>query len=196
MPYTKKTTTTSKKDVANKETDIKETNESKTINEPVVNEVVVEERKFNPEDTIPCRSIVSGGLYIEGSRSHILYSWADCGDVEDVEYKDLIYLVRTRANANIYSPRIIIEDEDFIAQNKSVKDFYDSMYDTSDLNQILLLPISQMKTEISKLPVGAKESIKGIAATMIDSHVLDSVQRIKALDEIFGTNMLLTLVQE
>lgn len=191
MPYTKKTTTAPKKDAINKETDTKVTNESKTTNTPVV-----EERIFNPEDTIPCRSIVSGGLYIEGSRSHILYSWADCGDVEDVEYRDLIYLVRTRANANIYSPRIIIEDEDFINQNKSVKDFYDSMYDTSDLNQILLLPISQMKAEIANLPIGAKESIKGIAATMIDSHVLDSVQRIKALDEIFGTNMLLTLVQE
>nr|DAZ07509.1 MAG TPA: hypothetical protein [Caudoviricetes sp.] len=191
MPYTKKTTTAPKKDAINKETDTKVTNESKTTNTPVV-----EERIFNPEDTIPCRSIVSGGLYIEGSRSHILYSWADCGDVEDVEYRDLIYLVRTRANANIYSPRIIIEDEDFINQNKSVKDFYDSMYDTSDLNQILLLPISQMKAEIANLPIGAKESIKGIAATMIDSHVLDSIQRIKALDEIFGTNMLLTLVQE
>lgn len=191
MPYTKKTTTAPKKDAINKETDTKVTNESKITNTPVV-----EERIFNPEDTIPCRSIVSGGLYIEGSRSHILYSWADCGDVEDVEYRDLIYLVRTRANANIYSPRIIIEDEDFINQNKSVKDFYDSMYDTSDLNQILLLPISQMKAEIANLPIGAKESIKGIAATMIDSHVLDSVQRIKALDEIFGTNMLLTLVQE
>lgn len=191
MPYTKKTTTAPKKDAINKETDTKVTNESKTTNTPVV-----EERIFNPEDTIPCRSIVSGGLYIEGSRSHILYSWADCGDVEDVEYRDLIYLVRTRANANIYSPRIIIEDEDFINQNKSVKDFYDSMYDTSDLNQILLLPISQMKAEIANLPIGAKESIKGIAATMIDSHVLDSVQKIKALDEIFGTNMLLTLVQE
>lgn len=191
MPYTKKTTIAPKKDAINKETDTKVTNESKTTNTPVV-----EEKIFNPEDTIPCRSIVSGGLYIEGSRSHILYSWADCGDVEDVEYRDLIYLVRTRANANIYSPRIIIEDEDFINQNKSVKDFYDSMYDTSDLNQILLLPISQMKAEIVNLPIGAKESIKGIAATMIDSHVLDSVQRIKALDEIFGTNMLLTLVQE
>ena len=191
MPYTKKTTTAPKKDAINKETDTKVTNESKTTNTPVV-----EERIFNPEDTIPCRSIVSGGLYIEGSRSHILYSWADCGDVEDVEYRDLIYLVRTRANANTYSPRIIIEDEDFINQNKSVKDFYDSMYDTSDLNQILLLPISQMKAEIANLPIGAKESIKGIAATMIDSHVLDSIQRIKALDEIFGTNMLLTLVQE
>ena len=70
------------------------------------------------------------------------------------------------------------------------------MYDTSDLNQILLLPVSQMKTEIAKLPAGAKEAIKGMASTMIDSHALDSVQRIKALDEIFGTNMLLTLVQE
>ena len=31
---------------------------------------------------------------------------------------------------------------------------------------------------------------------MIESHALDSVHRIKALDEIFGTKMLLTLVQE
>ena len=28
-----------------------------------------EERVFAPEDTIPCRSLVSGGLYIEGSIS-------------------------------------------------------------------------------------------------------------------------------
>ena len=154
------------------------------------------ERVFAPEDTIPCRSLVSGGLYIEGSRSHILYSWADCGDVVDVEYRDLVYLVRTREDVNIYSPRIIIEDEDFIEQNKSVKDFYDSMYTTGDLNDILLLPISDMKSAIEQLPRGAKESIKGIASTMINSHILDSVQKIKVLDEIFGTNMLLTLVQE
>ena len=155
-----------------------------------------EEKVFTPEDTIPCRSLVSGGLYIEGSRSHILYSWADCGDVVDVEYRDLVYLVRTREDVNIYSPRIIIEDEDFIEQNKSVKDFYDSMYTTGDLNDILLLPISDMKSAIEQLPRGAKESIKGITSTMINSHILDSVQKIKVLDEIFGTNMLLTLVQE
>ena len=113
-----------------------------------------------------------------------------------MEYRDLVYLVRTREDVNIYSPRIIIEDEDFIEQNKSVKDFYDSMYTTGDLNDILLLPVSDMKSAIEQLPSGAKESIKGIASTMINSHILDSVQKIKVLDEIFGTNMLLTLVQE
>lgn len=161
-----------------------------------VSEEKTQQKAFSPEDTIPCRSIVSGGLYIEGNRSHILYSWADCGDVVDVEYRDLIYLVRTRENANIYLPRIIIEDEDFVEQNKSVKDLYESMYEVSDLNEILELPIPQMVDTIKRLPKGAKESVKGIASTLIESHMLDSVHKIKALDEIFGTKMLLTLVQE
>lgn len=161
-----------------------------------VSEEKTQQKAFSPEDTIPCRSIVSGGLYIEGNRSHILYSWADCGDVVDVEYRDLIYLVRTRENANIYLPRIIIEDEDFVEQNKSVKDLYESMYEVSDLNEILELPIPQMVDTIKRLPKGAKESVKGIASTLIESHILDSVHKIKALDEIFGTKMLLTLVQE
>lgn len=181
MSYTKKTNT--------------ETNNTNNT-ENKVSETKTQQKIFLPEDTIPCRSIVSGGLYIEGSRSHILYSWADCGDVVDVEYRDLIYLVRTRENANIYLPRIIIEDEDFVEQNKSVKDLYESMYEVSDLNEILELPIPQMIDTIKKLPNGAKESVKGIASTLIESHMLDSVHRIKALDEIFGTKMLLTLVQE
>lgn len=92
MAYTKKTTaTTDSTEKATKTTEVKE-----------------DVKTFSPEDTIPCRSLVSGGLYIEGARSHILYSWADCGDVVDVEYRDLIYLVRTREDVNIYSPRIII----------------------------------------------------------------------------------------
>lgn len=181
MAYTKKTTTV--------------TNSTENEKDKVT-ELKEETKTFAPEDTIPCRSIVSGGLYIEGSRSHILYSWADCGDVVDVEYRDLIYLVRTRENSNIYLPRIIIEDDDFVEQNKSVKDLYDSMYKTSDLNEILSFPTPQMVDTINKLPKGAKESIKGIASTLIESHMLDSVHKIKALDDIFGTKMLLTLVQE
>ncbi len=180
MAYTKKTNVT---ETATKE-EVKETKTKKA------------ERVFAPEDTIPCRSLVSGGLYIEGDRSHILYSWADCGDVVDVEYRDLIYLVRTRANANIYAPRIIVDDEDFVKQNKALKDLYDSLYSDGDLMAVLSLPEGRMRKEIEKLPVGARESLKGMVSTMIESGALDSVQKIKALDEIFGTRLLLTLAQE
>ena len=77
MSYTKKTNT--------------ETNNTNNT-ENKVSETKTQQKIFLPEDTIPCRSIVSGGLYIEGSRSHILYSWADCGDVVDVEYLSLIHI--------------------------------------------------------------------------------------------------------
>ena len=159
-------------------------------------EVVVEKKKFSNSDPIPCRSIVNGGLYITGPRSNIFYSWADYGDVIDVEFQDLSNMVRTPANKDIYEPRIIIEDEEFIRQNKSLTELYESLYSTKDLRDIINLPVAKMKQEIEKLPNGVKNALKGIASTMINSHQLDSVQKIKALDEIYGTQMLLTLVQE
>lgn len=154
------------------------------------------QRVFGQEDLIPCRSMVSGQLFIEGVRSHLLYTFADYNDVNDIEYRDLIYMVRTHGNKDIYDPRIIIEDEDFIAQNPKLSELYSSMYTDKDLIEIIELPVGQMVDYINTLPIGCKNAIKGIAATMIDSGALDSVQKIKALDEIFGTDMLLTLVQE
>lgn len=168
---------------------------TKKIDEEVL-EVMEKEKKYKNTDLIPCRSIVSGGLYIEGNRSKILYSWADYGDVVEIEYQDLLYMVRTRANKDIYLPRIIIEDEEFVKQNKSLEELYNSLYSTKDIRDIIELPVNRMMAEIKKLPEGVKNSVKGIASTMIDAHQLDSVQKIKALDEFFGTQMLLTLVQE
>ena len=50
-----------------------------------------------------------------------------------------------------------------------------------------------MEKTILKLPVGAQDSIKTIAATMVDNGTLDSIQRVKVIDKIFGTEMLLKL---
>ena len=43
------------------------------------------------------------------------------------------------------------------------------------------------------LPEGAKDSIKTIATTMVDNGTLDSIRRVKILDEIFDTEMLARL---
>ena len=172
--------------------------EPKTTTAPVkeVKEIKQEARVFDQQDLIPCRSMVSGPLYITGTRSKIPYTWADYGDVQEVEYRDLIYMVRTPQEKNIYNPRIVIEDSDFVEQNKALKALYESLYTAGDLRDIIKLPVRQMTEAINGLPNGAKESFKGIVSTMIDEHQLDSVQKIKAIDEIFGTRLLLTLAQE
>ena len=183
MAYTKKTNNDVSKN-EKKEEEVLKTNESST------------KKEFGQEDLILCRSMVSGQLFVDGVRSGLLYTFADYNDTCEIEYRDLIYLVRSYKDKTIYEPRIVIEDEDFIAENPKLAELYESMYTKGDLMEIINLPISQMVDTINALPMGCKNALKGITATMIDNGQLDSIQKIKALDEIFETNMLLTLVQE
>lgn len=183
MAYTKKTNNDVSKN-EKKEEEVLKTNDSST------------KKEFGQEDLILCRSMVSGQLFVDGVRSGLLYTFADYNDTCEIEYRDLIYLVRSYKDKTIYEPRIIIEDEDFIAENPKLAELYESLYTKGDLMEIINLPLSQMVDTINALPMGCRNALKGIAATMIDNGQLDSIQKIKALDEIFETNMLLTLVQE
>lgn len=183
MAYTKKTNNDVSKN-EKKEEEVLTTKDSST------------KKEFGQEDLILCRSMVSGQLFVDGVRSGLLYTFADYNDTCEIEYRDLIYLVRSYKDKTIYEPRIVIEDEDFIAENPKLAELYESLYTKGDLMEIINLPLSQMVDTINALPMGCRNALKGIAATMIDNGQLDSIQKIKALDEIFETNMLLTLVQE
>lgn len=193
MAYSKKTNTASKTAEKIVEEKAVETVTEKTNVQTVTQSV---EKTFEPEDLIPCRSMVSGQLFIEGTRSKLLYTFADYGDVCDIEYRDLIYLVRSYRDKTIYEPRIVVEDEDFIAQNPKLSELYETMYTNGDLIDVINLPLNQMVNTVNSLPAGCKNALKGVVATMIDSGALDSIKKIKALDDIFGTNMMITLVQE
>lgn len=169
---------------------------TKTTTATKAEDTTKKKKTWDNEDWIPCRSLVSGPLYVEGYRTKFLYSWADFDDVVEVQYQDLIWMIRTRSNTTIYEPRIIIEENQLIAEHKEIGELYASLYSGNELKDIINLPAHQMKKVIEKLPNGAKEALKGIVSTMIDSKALDSVTKIKVLDEVLGTNMLLTLVQE
>lgn len=150
-----------------------------------------EPKKFEATDGIPCRSITSGGLYMSGIKSHIMYEWSDNGDVTEVEYQDIVAAIRSNVSY-ISKPYFIIEDEDIIAQFPQLNRIYASMYSFKDLKDVLTeLPAKSMKATILSLPEGAKESIKNIASQMISNGTLDSVQKIKILDEIFDTELML-----
>ena len=165
-----------------------------------VEEVVIEEeikekpkavKKFEAMDGVLCRSIVDGVLVMEGIKSHNFYKWSDMNDVTEVEYQDLVSAVRS-STSYVYAPHFIIEDEDFLAQFPQVQKVYDSMYTISDLKEILKLPVPSMIKEIESLPDGSKNNIKEIAGKMVLNGQLESVQKIKALDDYYNTNFLVT----
>ena len=160
---------------------------------PVVKEELVAKtpKKFEAMDGVWCRSIVDGVLVMEGIKSKNFYKWADTNDVAEVEYQDLVSAVRSNTSY-VFAPHFIIEDEDFLAQFPQVQKVYDSMYTTSDLKEILKLPVAAMMKEIEALPNGSKDNLRDIAGKMVLNGQLDSVNKIKALDDYYHTNFLVT----
>lgn len=148
----------------------------------------VQKRKFASDDPIVCRSVAVGGVAMPGVKSNELYRWTEYGDYTEVEYADLASYVRSKSDY-IFRPYIIIEDEDFINEFPLLKKFYEESYTVKDLEGILNLPVSSMVATINTLPNGAKETLKNIASTQIVNGRLDSVKKIRALDEVFGTEL-------
>lgn len=153
-------------------------------------------KTFKQDEGVLCRSITIGGLWLEGIKSKNIYRWSEYGDVTEIEYRDLISMVRSKSNY-IFNPMFVIEDEDFIAEFPQLKKFYDEKYTIEDLEGVLALPIGSMVATIKTLPAGAITTLKSIASTQIANGQLDSVKKIKALDKIFGTelNLMSSLFQ-
>lgn len=154
--------------------------------------MAVEKKTFKDSDLIPCMSVIVGSLFMEGDRSKEMYHWQYAGDVIDVEYRDLISAVRRRDKA-VYQPRFIIQDDDFLADHGDIVLMYANLYNPSDYRKILSLSPDAMRDAINKMPEGAKKSLKNFAIQAIGDGTLDSIQRVKVIDEIYGTQLLLKL---
>lgn len=165
---------------------------TETVEEKVETIEKVEKKKFQPKDLITCVSITPGEMFYSGSKSETLYTFADIDDVVEIEFRDLDYAARSK-DAMMYKPRFIVHDADFVALHPALDEVYSSLHSTKDLKDILKMTPTQMEKTINSLPEGAKDSIRTIAATMVDNGTLDSIQRVKVLDSIFGTQMLLKL---
>ena len=147
-------------------------------------------RKFEPDDLIVCRSITFGELLLTGKKSKLLYSWANYGDTTEVEYQDLQALKSTRSSY-LFKPRFIIEDEELVEQwGKDFGDIYKNIEDI-DAEDLLKLPVAQLKSKLKKASKGVQLAVKNIAGDKILNGSLDSLAKIKAIDEILGTDLKL-----
>lgn len=168
---------------------------AKVTPEPKV-EVQVEEvvekpkKEFKETDGILCRSVTPGALYMVGKKTGMLYEWNAYGHEYEVEYRDLVIAVRTRSDF-VFGPLFIIEDQDFIDEFPLVKKFYDDSYNTQDLENIINLSPEDMKKTISALPPRARENFKSIASTAVREKRLDSLEKIRILDDVFGIDLKL-----
>lgn len=183
---------------------IKKANTSKVVEKPEVEEIVeteevekevkVESKVYTNDDMIPCISIMEGKLVLIGAKTNDKYRWDGIGDVQNVAYNDLMAEIRNHSS-HVFAPWFIIQDKEFLRQHPEIDSVYGNLYTPEDIEKVLSMPVNMMKSYIEQMPLGAQDSLKNIAISRIESGDFDSIQRIKVLDEFFGTNLLIALTQ-
>ena len=148
--------------------------------------------KHDPNELILCRSVRFGELRLIGPKTHMPYSWANEGDVREVEYQDLVSW-RALHSRYLFEPMIIIEDEDIVEEWKAdLEDLYDELQ-AIDIRAMFKLPQRQFIAQLKKLPVGMKSTVQNMAYSMIQDGTLYDLRTIKAIDETLGTELIMMI---
>jgi hypothetical protein len=184
MAYKKMTNTenTVKEDIEQAEEAKVEVEETKVEKMPV--------KEYAPEDTIKVMSVTPGELFFTGKKSGINYSWSGYGDTALVEYQDLLSELYAKGHF-LYHPYFIIDDVTVLNGTKwnDIKKLYDSMYKAEDITEILKLSLNDFTSTLESSPTGLKEAIKTAVADGVANGTFDSLQKIKAVDRICGTEI-------
>ena len=167
----------------------------KTTTKPVSRnddvETVTEKREFAPDDRIECKSITAGELIFIGKKTGTVYDWSNYGDSAYIEFQDLKAEVHNAKSNYIYSPLFLIEDEEVLAlpDFANVRKLYENVISAEEVDELFSLTNQQFRSQLSKLPNGIKNTIKSIARDKIEDGSLDSIQKIKIIDEVLGTDL-------
>ena len=167
------------------------------IENEVVDEIVEEVKptpkkvnkpKHDPNELILCRSVRFGELRLIGPKTRMPYSWANEGDVREVEYQDLVSW-RALHSRYLFEPMIIIEDEEIVEEWRAdLGKLYEDLQNI-DIKAMFKLPQRQFVAQLKKLPVGMKSTVQNMAYSMIQDRTLYDLRIIDAIDEILGTEL-------
>ena len=171
-----------------KKTDVQveETVAEEVVTKPVTKKV--NKPKHDPSELVSCRSVRFGELILIGPKTRMPYSWANEGDIREVEYQDLVSW-RALHSRYLYDPMIIIEDEDIREEWKAdLGVLYDSLQQV-DLKEMFKLPHRQFVSQLKKLPEGMKSTVQNMAYAMIQDGTLYDLRTIRVIDEVLGTEL-------
>jgi len=164
-------------------------NDKNETKNDVIAKTVKKPREYKSDDLIPCRSITRGELILVGKKTKEVYIWSDYGDVTEIEYQDLLALKAAKSSF-VFDILFVIDDEELIASDKwkDVKSLYDKIY-SQDVNELINMDVNGFKRVLPKLPLGLQKAIITEVSTQIENGTFDSIQKIKAIDEILKTDL-------
>lgn len=151
---------------------------------------------IKPNDLIEVTSVTAGELILIGGKTRRVYKWKDYGDVAYVEYQDLLAEKYNSSSKYLYDPLFVIDSPEVLDQLefKKIKELYENVLTTEEMNKLFSLDLPSFEKTLKGLPKGLRNSVKAIAAGKILDGSLDSINKIKAIDKILGSDLFTSYI--
>lgn len=178
-------TTNSRKKTSAKSTSVKEPTSKK---EAVVETPSPVKRKYEKDDMIPVKSLFEGEVILVGRRTKQDYHMTELGEVIEVEYQDINAEIISGQSPYIYTPLILVMDEELVSTKPKLKALYESLVSIEDIHRVIEDgDIDELREMVKHMPKGQIDLTKNIVASKIEEGQLGNMRIVKNIDRLFGT---------
>lgn len=146
---------------------------------------VKKQRDLN--ELIPVKCIANGGLVYKTSNGLII-QWDNYGDINYVEYKELIHMF-SRYKRFFTEPWIIMDID--VLEDLHVMYYYkDILGFLDDIDSLFNKNPNEFKDILTKVPDGVKRLIADRATKLIKDNKIDSLQMVKIIQDVLQIELL------
>ena len=139
---------------------------------------------------IPVKSNVAGGLtYVSRRNKGLEYRWERNGDVEYIEYSELVSMRNTQRKF-FENNWVIVEDSDYTAEDVyralSIQKYYE--FNLQSIDDVFSFPEKTVREIAAKASKGLKDNIIQRARYLYSegSDLFDSSKRVKMFEDAFN----------
>lgn len=168
----------------------------KTNTPKIIRAEDIQNAAIKPNDLIETSSVTAGDLVLIGGKTRRMYRWRAYGDTAYVEYQDLLAEMYNHSSKYLYDPLFIINSQEVLDQPEFAKvaELYEHVLSTDELDKLFSLDLPSFERTLKGLPKGLRNSVKAIAAQKIIDGSFDSLNKIKVLDKVLGSDLLTSYI--
>lgn len=175
------------KEQARKEVEAERESNPDPVKEAEDKKTPIRKKEIDRFEPIPVMNVTNGKLIYVSKKTGAEWVWGDYGDIEYVEFQELLTM-RSGQKRFLDEPFLLILEED-VVDYLGLNKMYDSMINLDSLDDIFKLNQKDFEEIVEKSPKGIKHSIVTRARQKVENETLDSVKKIKYINERFNTDI-------
>lgn len=144
-------------------------------------------KKITNDTMVQCKNGTHGPLIYDSSRNTVSVEWGEFGEVQDLEYGELLIMRGTQPR--FFRDNWILIDDADVLRKLGVERYYKNSLTSENFDEVFKWEPDKIRSEVPKMSDGMKDSIRIRAKELLKDEKLDSRSIIKAFNEVFDCDL-------